>query len=52
MRNKDVIYAANSDSTEMVKFLAYARTITSTVSGVATDVTLTRDILSGRHILQ
>jgi len=45
MRHKDVIYAANSDSTEIVKFLAFARTITSTVAGVAVDTLVTRDAI-------
>ena len=51
MRNKDVIYAANSDSTEVLKFLGYARAVTSTVAGVSTDVALTRDVFRGRAIL-
>jgi polysaccharide export outer membrane protein len=51
MRNKDVIYAANSDATEVVKFLGYARAVTSTVSGVVTDVAVTRDVFDGRRIL-
>lgn len=51
MRHKDLIYVANADANEVVKFLAYARSITSTVSGVASDVRLTGDIVSGRHIL-
>jgi polysaccharide export outer membrane protein len=46
-----VIYVANSDSTEVVKFLGYVLTITSTVSGVASDAVLTRDALSGGRIL-
>lgn len=48
MRNRDVIYVANSDATEMFKFLAYVRGITSTVSGVATDYAITRDVLYNR----
>ena len=51
MRHKDVIYAANSDSTEVIKFLFYLRAVTSTVSGVASDAALTRDIITGRHVL-
>ncbi len=43
MRHKDVIYVSNADSVEVVKFLDYLRTITSTVSGVAQDVLVTRD---------
>lgn len=51
MRNKDIIYVANADAAEVVKFLNYIRAMTSTVSGVATDVRLTKDILDGRHVL-
>jgi polysaccharide export outer membrane protein len=51
MRHKDVIYVSNADSVEVGKFLGYLRTITSTVSGVASDARLTGDIFGGRHIL-
>src|SRR5262245_13870097 len=34
MRHRDTIYAANSDATEVVKFLDYLRAVTSTVAGV------------------
>jgi polysaccharide export outer membrane protein len=51
MRHKDVIYVANADSIEFVKFLNYLTTITSSVAGVAVDVTTTGDVVSGRHIL-
>ncbi len=51
MRNEDLIYAANSDATEVVKFLGYLRSVTSTVAGVSGDVGLTRDIFIGRHLL-
>lgn len=51
MRDRDVIYAANADSTEVVKFLEYARAVTSTVAGVTGDGRLTSDIVGGRHIL-
>lgn len=51
MRHRDLIYVANSDATEMVKFLTYVRTITSTVSGVAGDAVLTRDAVLGGRIL-
>lgn len=51
MRNKDVIYVANSDAVEVSKFVGYVRTLTSTVSGVSSDVALTRDVMLGRHIL-
>ena len=51
MRHKDVIYVSNADSVEVVKFLGYARAITSTVSGVASDAVLTHDAAIGRHVL-
>lgn len=50
MRNGDVIYAANSDATEIVKFLVFVRAITSTVAGVATDVVITKDAVTGRGV--
>jgi len=43
MRQKDVIYASNADAVEVGKFLGYVRTITSTVAGVATDVSVIKD---------
>ena len=51
VRHKDIIYVANADSVEVVKFLAYLRAITSTVSGVATDGAVTRDVIRGAKIL-
>jgi polysaccharide export outer membrane protein len=51
MRHKDVIYVSNADSVEVVKFLDYARAVTSTVSGVASDTVLTKDAIKGRHVL-
>jgi polysaccharide export outer membrane protein len=51
MRHKDIIYVSNADSVEVVKFLGYARAITSTVSGVASDAVLTHDAAIGRHVL-
>jgi polysaccharide export outer membrane protein len=51
MRHKDVIYVSNADSVEVVKFLDYVRSATSTVSGVASDSVLTKDAIKGRHIL-
>jgi polysaccharide export outer membrane protein len=47
MRHKDIIYVSNADSVEVVKFLIYLRTITSTVSGVADDALVTRDSIRG-----
>jgi polysaccharide export outer membrane protein len=51
MRHKDVIYVANADSIEFVKFLNYVTAITSTVSGVSIDGATTGDVLTGRHVL-
>jgi polysaccharide export outer membrane protein len=51
MRHKDIIYVANADANEVVKFLSYLRAVTSTVSGVATDAVTTHDAILGRHIL-
>jgi polysaccharide export outer membrane protein len=51
MRHKDVIYVANADSVEVVKFLNYLRAITSTVSGVAVDGATVRDIAKGAKVL-
>jgi polysaccharide biosynthesis/export protein len=51
MRHKDVIYVSNAEAVEVVKFLSYVRSITSTVSGVASDAVLTKDAIRGRHIL-
>jgi polysaccharide export outer membrane protein len=51
LRNRDIIYVANADSVEVTKFLNYIRTITSTVSGVASDTVITGDAVTGRHIL-
>ena len=47
MRNQDVIYAANADAVEMKKFFDHARAITSTVAGVATDISVVSSILKG-----
>ena len=51
MRHKDVIYVSNANSVEVVKFMDYVRSITSTVSGVAGDSVLTKDAVTGRHVL-
>ncbi len=51
MRHKDVIYVANADSIEFVKFLNYVSAITSTIAGTAVDGATTVDVYSGRHIL-
>jgi polysaccharide export outer membrane protein len=51
LRNRDILYVANADSVEVSKFLGYIRTITSTVSGVASDVVITGDAGAGRHVL-
>ncbi|MBL8565400.1 MAG: polysaccharide export protein [Hyphomicrobiaceae bacterium] len=51
MRDEDLIYAANSDATEVVKFLGYVRSVTSTVAGVSNDAAFTRDVFLGRHLI-
>jgi len=51
VRHKDVIYVATADSVEIVKFLDYLRAITSTVSGVGTDIAVTRDLSRGAKAL-
>jgi polysaccharide export outer membrane protein len=51
MRHKDIIYVSNADAVEVVKFLAYVRAFTSTVSGVASDVSLTKDLAKGGSLL-
>jgi polysaccharide export outer membrane protein len=51
MRHKDIIYVANADSVEVVKFLDYVRAVTSTVSGVSADNVLVKDAVTGRHVL-
>jgi polysaccharide export outer membrane protein len=43
MRHKDIIYVTNADSIEVVKFLSYVRSITSTVAGVSTDAVTIRN---------
>jgi polysaccharide export outer membrane protein len=43
MRHKDIIYVTNADAVEVVKFMAFLRSITSTVAGVADDAVLTRE---------
>jgi len=42
IRDKDIIYVSNADSVEVTKALTYARTISSTVAGVTTDIAATR----------
>lgn len=43
MRHKDIIYVTNADAVEVIKFMDYVRSITSTVSGVTEDALVTRD---------
>jgi polysaccharide export outer membrane protein len=43
MRHKDIIYVANADAVEIVRFLSFVRAITSTVAGVTEDAQITRD---------
>ncbi len=42
VRNRDILYVSNAEAVEVVKFLNYARSVTSTVSGVASDVAITK----------
>lgn len=43
MHDKDMLYIGNADSVEIIKFLDIVNSITSTASGVSSDVTSTRD---------
>lgn len=43
MQDKDVVYISNSDSVEIIKFLNLVNSISSTASGVSSDVVSTRD---------
>ena len=42
MRNRDVLYAANANAVEVVKFIDYATSITGGVTTVAADAAITR----------
>jgi polysaccharide export outer membrane protein len=43
MQDKDIIYITNSKATELIKFLDVVNSVTSTASGVSSDVVSTRD---------
>ncbi len=43
MQDKDILYVTNSDSIELLKFLNIVNSVTSTASGVSSDVVSTRD---------
>lgn len=43
MQDKDVVYISNSDSVEIIKFLDLVNSISSTASGVSSDIVSTRD---------
>jgi polysaccharide export outer membrane protein len=43
MRHKDIVYVANADAVEVIRFLDFARTITSTVAGGAVDAVTIRN---------
>lgn len=43
MQDKDIIYVSNSDSVQLLKFLNIVNSISSTASGVSSDVVSTRD---------
>ena len=51
MRDKDVIYASNSDANEVVKALAYLTAWTSTASSTFVDARTVGDIAAGAHVL-
>nr|WP_244475263.1 polysaccharide biosynthesis/export family protein [Rhizobium sp. Leaf341] len=43
MQDKDILYITNADSVEVIKFLDILNSVTSTASGVSSDVVNTRD---------
>lgn len=43
MMDRDILFVTNSDSVEVVKFLSYVNSVTSTVSGASSDIVTTRD---------
>ncbi|TCL96678.1 polysaccharide export outer membrane protein [Rhizobium sp. PP-WC-2G-219] len=43
MQDKDIVYITNSKATELIKFLDVVNSVSSTASGVSTDVVRTRD---------
>nr|WP_237351684.1 polysaccharide biosynthesis/export family protein [Rhizobium sp. ACO-34A] len=43
MQDKDIVYISNSDSVEIIKFLNLVNSISSTASGVSSDIVSTRD---------
>ncbi|TCM57783.1 polysaccharide export outer membrane protein [Rhizobium sp. PP-F2F-G48] len=43
MQDKDILYVTNADSVEVIKFLDILNSVTSTASGVSSDVVNTRD---------
>lgn len=44
LRDRDVLYVSNADQVELFKFLNLVNGVSSTISGVATDVLVTRDV--------
>lgn len=50
MRDKDVIYVANSDASEVLKFLTYVTAWTSTASSTFVDARTVSDIAAGAHV--
>lgn len=47
MRHKDIIYASNAASIELIKFLDLVRAVSGTAAGVATDVVILRNPAAG-----
>ncbi|MNT86148.1 hypothetical protein D3C72_2264020 [compost metagenome] len=43
MQDKDILYISNHDSVELIKFLDIVNSVSSTASGVSSDVVATRD---------
>lgn len=48
MQDKDILYISNSKSTELIKFLDVVNSVSSTASGVSSDIVTVRD--SGRDL--
>jgi polysaccharide biosynthesis/export protein len=51
MRDKDIMYAANADANEVLKFLGYVNAWTTTASSAMVDGRTIGDITWGAHIL-
>jgi polysaccharide biosynthesis/export protein len=47
MRNKDILYVSNSDSVELIKFLAVIDAVSGTIGGVAADALTVKELVRG-----